>query len=468
MSRKAPSGSSYLVRYSRTIGRFFAFFFALSFSAGPLVGAMPTTRQTLLSIPFPVPAATEQGETPTEVRLFVAIDGASEWTFVSKTSPNSGRFIYRAREDATYCFLVQAVFQSSNGAHKSKVLCNRGVLVDTNPPHVTLKGARGNGGQITVSWRAEDTNLAENTTKLLYRIGPENQWQSVAIDRGGVLRNQQGESGRVTWWVPDTQKPIDIRGEFTDQAGNMAVGHYRLQTDDQNEGGPQAQQVSAPTRPTQKRPPVLRTLDFELEYDVDGIRPEQIREVQLWGTSDEGTHWQLIASDPDCTSPISASVKREGRYGFRIVAAAADGVSTFRPTAGTVPEICLEFDHTPPLIRFTSAQFKDEEELAITWEATDSRLGHLPVSLFRGPSLNGPWTELASNRPNTGVLDCQWKSSKTPSFLRIDVIDEAGNIGSQVSAYPVPFEIPSPVARIREVRPRSQTATRQHDSPPLR
>ena len=430
---------------------------------------MPATRQTLLALPFSVPKSDQSEATPQEIQLFVAVDKDPNWTFVSRTSPEGGRFVYRARRDGRYRFLIQAVFPTANGGSVAKVLCRRGVLVDTSPPSVMLKGDRGVGGQVTVSWRAEDPNLAENSINLLYRIGPDGPWQPVAVDRAGVLRNDEGESGRVTWWVAESKAPIDVRGEFLDRARNMAVGHCQLRTEKpKSAAGPLVRPVSTPSLTTQKRPPVLRSLDFELEYDVAGIRPERVREVQLWVTGDNGAHWEHLASDPDCTSPISARVECDGRYGFRIVASGADGEGTFRPNQGTPPELCLEFDGTPPSVRLTSAQCDEEGHLSVTWEAADSRLGARPISVFHGPSPNGPWTELATNRPNTGSATYSLKASDAPVFLRIEAADEAGNIGSHTAEYPVPFETTVPTARIRVVRPRTRAATHGQDSLPRR
>ena len=426
---------------------------------------MPATRQTLLSVPFREYAAGSSEARPHEarpheVRLFVASDDNPAWNLVSRAASGAGRFIFRARRDGRYRFLIQGVFQDAGGARFTKTLARRGVLVDTCPPQVMLKGDRGSDGQVTVSWRAADPHLADDALKLVYRIAPDGPWQPVAVDRAGVLRSGEGESGRVTWWVPKTAEVIDVRAEFVDRAGNMAVGHCQLRTHGSESQGPPVQTAAASDRVSESRLPVLRSLEFEVDYRIEGTRPDRVREVQLWITPDEGAHWSLLASDPDRTSPIAAHVEREGRYGFRIVARGAEGGAAVTPTAGTLPELCLEFDRTPPSVRLTSARH-EQGMLALSWEAVDSRLGSRPISLYCGPSRDGPWTELATNHANTGSLTHRLETGKAPDFLRIEATDEAGNVGVDVAAYPMPPRVQGPTARIRVVRPRSRTAEHQ-------
>lgn len=431
----------------------------------PVTGAVPATRQTLLSLPFASPPQVSEEGRLVEVRLFVALDGSPEWTLAGQTSPEAGRFVYRARRDGDYQFLLQAIFAAENGATHANELCRRRIVVDTKPPRVMLKGDRGPDGQVTVSWRAEDANLAENGARLLYRLGFDGAWQPVAIDQAGVLRNGQGETGRVTWWVGETDSPIAVRGEFADCAGNIAVGHYQVGASDSTETLP-VQPVSTVDDSAPTRRHVLGSREIEVEYDIAGIRPEQVCEVQLWITRDGGGHWELLASDPDRTSPIAARIEEEGRYGLRIVARADCGQETFLPAAGTLPEFSLEIDLTTPEVRLTSARWEEEKgTFRVSWEATDARFSGAPISLFCGPSPEGPWTELVSGHPNTGVLVCPApRPADTAVFVRIEAVDEAGNVGYHVAEYPAPFDVAPPTARIRAIRPASRIASRSGES----
>jgi hypothetical protein len=429
------------------------------------LAVVPATRQTLLSLPFSLPEDELNRQYPDEILLFVALNGNPNWDFVSRTTPDAGRFVYRARVDGEYQFLIQAAFRAEDGTPYTRTLGRRQVLVDTRPPRVLLKGDRRAGGEVSVAWQVEDRSLADDSLKLTYRVGSDGHWQPVAIDRGGVMRTEQTESGRVKWWVGESDRTIEVRGEFTDRAGNLAVCHCQLESGTEDRAAP-IQSVSRVGQSTPTRPSVIRSLEFDVEYDIEGIPPEAVRDVELWVTPDEGATWLHLASDPDRTSPVTARLQAEGRYGFRIVARADEGEATFAPASGTPPEFLVEIDVTPPDVRPTSARREEDGALRVTWEATDARMGGDPISLFFGPSPAGPWTELVTRHPNTGVFSCpSGPRTNEAVFLRIEATDEAGNVGSCVADHPIPFEIAPPTARIRSIRPLERATARSGQTP---
>ena len=84
-----------------------------------------------------------------------------------------------------------------------------------------------------------------------------------------------------------------------------------------------------------------------------------------------------------------------------------------------------------------------------------------PISLLFRQDPKGPWITIASGLENTGRY--AWPiDSRTPSqiYLRLEVRDEAGNVGVHELAEPVAIDQSRPTARIRDVRPLDETGSR--------
>ena len=82
-----------------------------------------------------------------------------------------------------------------------------------------------------------------------------------------------------------------------------------------------------------------------------------------------------------------------------------------------------------------------------------------PVSLSYGPAPSGPWTAIATGLENTGRYTW-WMDGRVPEqvYLRLEVRDEAGNVGSFVTPSPIAVDPRHAPLRIREVRPEAGPA----------
>lgn len=208
------------------------------------------------------------------------------------------------------------------------------------------------------------------------------------------------------------------------------------------------------------RPQMTNKNKFQLDYDVDAVGPSGIAEVQLWGTNDQGQTWTKWQTDADKQSPMDISVPKEGNFGFRIVVIGNNGLSGHPPQNGEPADLCVGVDTTAPTVRLTSAIYGEGEhagQLDIRWEATDASLGERPVTLQFSENHDGPWSTIASGIPNTGQYYWQVES-RIPAkiFLRIEVRDEAGNMGEFQVAEPVNTSGLVPQAHIKGLRSASR------------
>ncbi len=214
---------------------------------------------------------------------------------------------------------------------------------------------------------------------------------------------------------------------------------------------------------------MVNSRTFELAYDVDSVGPSGIGRVELWGTRDGGQSWRRFTVENGNRSPLLVKVDEEGLYGFRVVVTNGAGIGGKPPRSGDPPDIWIGVDLTKPTARIVSAEPGVDSEagrLIISWQADDLMLAARPVSLLFSTSRGGPWTPIASGMENTGRY--AWPiDSRTPPqvYLRLEVRDEAGNVGVHELTEPVIIDQSHPTVRIRDVRPVGQATARPEWQP---
>ena len=220
-------------------------------------------------------------------------------------------------------------------------------------------------------------------------------------------------------------------------------------------GGPPGSPLDFSQLPSGQRPRMVNARAFELEYEIDSVGTSGVGKLELWGTRDGGRSWSIFGVDPDNRSPLPVSIDAEGIYGFRIVVQSGSGLGGRPPADGDAPDIWIGVDLTKPSGRITSAEVAAEAgELAIGWEAGDDVLDTRPIAISFSAGAGGPWTPIAAGLENTGSY--RWRlDNRVPDriFLRLEVRDEAGNVGAFETAEAVSLDRHRPEGRIRGVRP---------------
>lgn len=213
-----------------------------------------------------------------------------------------------------------------------------------------------------------------------------------------------------------------------------------------------------------ERPRMVNSQAFELEYEAFSVGPSGVSRVELWGTRDGGRTWRSFAVDDDNHSPLPVTVGEEGLYGFRLVVTNGAGLGGQPPQSGDLPDVVIGVDLTKPQAQILAAEQGTGPEsgaLVISWQATDERLAAGPITLlFRGGP-DQPWTTIATGLENTGRYVWTLDDRLPPAiYLRIEVRDEAGNVGACEASEPIGLRGPRPAVRIRDVRPLEQASRR--------
>ncbi len=209
--------------------------------------------------------------------------------------------------------------------------------------------------------------------------------------------------------------------------------------------------------PTGEQPRMVNGRTFEWDYELESVGAAGIAKIELWMTRDGGNSWASVGVDPDNRSPVRTMVDGEGLFGYRMTVQSAGGAQPRAPQSGEQPEMWIGVDLTKPYARLLNAELGQGSalgEIAITWEAKDALLARQPVSLAFSERREGPWTTIAAGLENTGRYAWRY-DSQTPErlYLRLEVRDEAGNIGVSESIEPLSLERTNPAVKLRNVRP---------------
>jgi hypothetical protein len=205
--------------------------------------------------------------------------------------------------------------------------------------------------------------------------------------------------------------------------------------------------------PGGERPRMTNSKRFALDYDIESAGPGGVAEVELWMTRDRGSSWTKYGSDVDKQSPFDVTVADEAIYGFRVVIVSKSGLASSAPRPGELADLWIGVDTTSPRVQLTSISFGEGAEagkLDIRWEADDTRLGSRPVTLMYAESAAGPWNTVAAGLPNSGQY--YWPMAgivPKRALLRIEVRDEAGNLGTYQLNEPINLQGLNPAGRIR-------------------
>lgn len=387
------------------------------FIAAALLGQTAATtpepvvsRQAVFAIPFQVKPVTNPAKQTVEVQLYVSTDRGQHWQLYAKAQPTERHFLFRSGANGEYWFAVRTLDRSGQLRPDTIPGPELRVRVEAQPPQTPA-----------------DTSRDRTARRPVTQPNPATDAKSDDASRGDA-----------------SQGSVAI-------AINPAVGSRF------DASQPFGDAPTIPGLPQGERPRMVNSRMFQLEFDVDAVGPSGVGRVELWGTRDTGKTWRKYAAVNGSRGPLLAHVDSEGLYGFCAVVTNGVGIGGKTPTAGDVPDVWIGVDLTKPTARIVSAQQGVDAEagqLIIAWQADDRMLAARPVSLSFSTNRSGPWLPVASGLENTGRY--AWPiDNRTPSqlYLRLEVRDEAGNVGANETADPVTIDQSQPTIRVRDVRP---------------
>ncbi len=230
----APSGSAAV---SGTLSR----------PTGSLPNSPIFTRQTVFSIPFRVDTADPASRDVAEVQLYVRPIAAPRRPY-GRAEPQRGSFSFAPAAMAN-TGSRSAPWIGPESSPPDDQRARPAGIVDTTAPDMSLEARAGDGGQVFARWQIVEPHLNSESLRIQFRTGPDQPWQTVAIDRRRSQVAEGVEGGEVSWWPQGTFERLEVRGEVADMAGNMAVSHAQVL------GGSAAASVALATRGAEPAPP---------------------------------------------------------------------------------------------------------------------------------------------------------------------------------------------------------------------
>jgi hypothetical protein len=386
------------------------------------------------------------------VLLYVSEDYGKTYQYVGKALPTEKQFRFTARSDGPYWFVVQT--QDVKGQlnpptnQLSQAEVGLKVIVDTKKPQVELKQVQSrDGAPAEVDWNVFDENLDLPSLRLDYRPAGGRDWTPLP-----VIQMAQGKHS----WNPNINGRVEVRLQVRDKAGNESEAVIPIVPAGVNpmSGGGVPGAGSVAERP-QGNLFYVNSLSFNLDYELENVGKSNVKHVEIWRTIDRGRTWVKYKDAPP-QSPFRIDVAGDGRYGFIVVAVSGAGLAGPRPRGGEEPEIWVEVDTTPPVVRLLSVdpgQGADQGRLTIRWTATDKNLALQPILISWAEKPEGPWNAIVETRlPNDGKYI--WVVPETHPYqfyVRVEAIDVAKNVGSEMTSKPVAVDTKIPRAKIKGV-----------------
>lgn len=218
---------------------------------------------TRFHVNFDLPTGASAKDEPREVELHASTDQGTTWDVVGTAKPSARRILFTAPADGEYWFMARTKYASGKYLPQGPPVPELKVVVDTAPPVLELD-ARDEQGEVVIRWSASDQHLKADSFKLEYRVvGPNAQWQRVAVDAAEEPPSAGELHGETTFVLPirEQSASIVVRAEATDAAGNHTVKEQPLKPPSVAEsldadGPPEMSPAFAPTAPPGERQPI--------------------------------------------------------------------------------------------------------------------------------------------------------------------------------------------------------------------
>jgi hypothetical protein len=192
----------------------------------------------------------------------------------------------------------------------------------------------------------------------------------------------------------------------------------------------------------------------------DPVAPEhrqEIREVLLFASRDQGKMWQQVAVAKPDQDGFAFYAPEDGLYWFRAAIINRQGKQEPENIYEGPPNQKMLIDSVKPIVRILSAQ-RLGDEIAVAWEIREENpdLNSLRLE-FRAK--DGQWNVVPINPSLKGEARFAPRTPATVE-LRMQIKDVAGNIGF------APAEVPGTVAVVANAPPNAPPANAPAHAPP--
>jgi hypothetical protein len=421
---------------------------ALSFAQAP--AAADAMTHWVPSRNFRVPFNFDPNDRRTQqVLLYGSEDNGRTWNYAGSANPADRSFPFTAQHEGWYWFAVQTKdIDGREVPDRSALQVGLKVCVDSIKPQAVLRSVAPREGTVAVEWDVQDENLDVLSLRIDYRPSgsrSEADWRPLRIP--AIPHGEQG-------WTPPANVPLEVRLQAWDRAKNLGEAVAAV-TPGVARPGAAAEAAGTVIHVKSRTFRLNFTIDNRGESGVQGIDVWVTRDTRLW-SQHTATAKQDQANQESYSVPLE--VKSSGRWGFTLLPRSGVGLADQAPRPGDQPQVWVEVDETRPTVTLNNVvvgQGPDLGKVTIYWSASDTFLKAKPITLSWADRPTGPWTVLEQNLENNGSYTLETKGKQLPFqfYIKVDAVDEAGNVGSSQTNGPVKVDTKIPRAVNIQVRP---------------
>lgn len=188
-------------------------------------------------------------------------------------------------------------------------------------------------------------------------------------------------------------------------------------------------------------PDVVPMKDRAIQIPIIVNRPQQIRELHLYVSTDQGRTWQQAAVARPDQQFFPFSARDDGLYWFQVVTVDHRHERDPADLNQVRPALTILIDTQPPVLRLTAAE-KIGEEVAVTWHLQETYPEMASLKLEHRPAGDPAATWIPVQITPMMAGQARFRPAfPGPVQVRMMVQDVAGNMGqaSQVVGGPVPM-----------------------------
>ncbi|HLN28568.1 MAG TPA: hypothetical protein VK395_12570 [Gemmataceae bacterium] len=188
----------------------------------------------------------------------------------------------------------------------------------------------------------------------------------------------------------------------------------------------------------------MNSRNFKIPIQTAVAERAKIKELILFSSTDKGKTWQQAAVSAPDKDAFVFYAPTDGLYWFNLVVVDEKGQRKPADLYNTVPRQKILVDTLKPNLRIVSAE-RHGEELQVKWEIQEDHPDLSTLKLeYRTPDApTWMWYRAPAAATMSGQAQFRFASSG-PVVVRMQVMDQAGNIGSDQKEIPANPAAPSP------------------------
>jgi hypothetical protein len=135
-------------------------------------------RSTTVRVSSPSRSHVNQhSPTPMDIILYASADLGATWDLYSRQPTTQKQFVFRAARDGEYWFTSELVGVGLPSPNAVALAPQLRIIVDTQPPRLTLEVKSEPNAMVHVVWEAHDESLLPETVALQYQTNPGQSWK---------------------------------------------------------------------------------------------------------------------------------------------------------------------------------------------------------------------------------------------------------------------------------------------------